>query len=164
MKKKKKKSSKKLDLEAFEKELNEAKAKEDPDDEGDDGEGLAEIDEAELGDDPFAQGADAPTGLDAGNEPWLKSDRDYTYPEVHFPLQSLPNYQLVIKPSTAFTAFLRISARFQPLTPNIDWQALHNCSSIHPQRRQQKVHLRKRHRHLQANAQTARACHSVLIC
>ena len=84
MKKKKKKSSKKIDLEAFEKELNESKAKDEIDDEGegDDGEGLAEIDEAELGDDPFAQGADAPTGVDAGNEAWLKSDRDYTYPEV----------------------------------------------------------------------------------
>jgi len=82
MKKKKKKSSKKIDLEAFEKELNESKAKDEADDEGDDGEGLVEIDEAELGDDPFAQGADAPTGVDAGNEPWLKSDRDYTYPEL----------------------------------------------------------------------------------
>jgi translation initiation factor 2 subunit 2 len=82
MKKKKKKSSKKIDLEAFEKELNESKAKDAAEDEGDDGEGLAEIDEAELGDDPFAQGADAPTGVDAGNEPWLKSDRDYTYPEL----------------------------------------------------------------------------------
>jgi translation initiation factor 2 subunit 2 len=87
MKKKKKKSSKKIDLEAFEKELNESKAKDEADDEGDDGEGLAEIDEAELGDDPFAQGADAPTGVDAGNEPWLKTDRDYTYPEVRFLLQ-----------------------------------------------------------------------------
>jgi len=82
MKKKKKKSSKKIDLEAFEKELNESKAKDAAEDEGDDGEGLAEIDEAELGDDPFAQGAEPPTGVDAGNEPWLKTDRDYTYPEL----------------------------------------------------------------------------------
>jgi len=81
MKKKKKSKSKKIDLEAFEKELQETVAK-DADDDGDiDGEHLADVDEAELGDDPFAQ-TDGPTGLDAGNEPWLKSDRDYTYPEL----------------------------------------------------------------------------------
>lgn len=81
MKKKKKSKSKKLDLEAFEKELQETAAKDADDDGGDDGEHLADLDETELGDDPFAQ-ADGPTGLDSGNEPWLKSDRDYTYPEV----------------------------------------------------------------------------------
>ena len=41
-----------------------------------------EIDDAELGDDPFAQAGDVPAGIDAGNEPWLDSDRDYTYQEV----------------------------------------------------------------------------------
>lgn len=81
MKKKKKSKSKKIDLEAFEKELQETAAK-DADDDGEiDGEHLADLDEAELGDDPFAQ-ADGPAGLEAGNEAWLKSDRDYTYPEV----------------------------------------------------------------------------------
>lgn len=91
--KKKKKSSKKkaaFDLDAFEKELNESKAKSSTvaDDEDDDGEPvntthLDDIDEAELGEDPFAQ-SDAPVGLDAGNEAWLQSDRDYTYQEVCF--------------------------------------------------------------------------------
>jgi len=81
MKMKKKKASKKIDLEAFEKELEESRAK-DADDEVDGGRDLAEIDEAELGDDPFVRGAEAPTGVDAGNEPWLKSDRDYTYAEL----------------------------------------------------------------------------------
>ena len=81
--KKKKKSSKKKAMEEFEKELNESKEK-DEDDEagGDDGQHLDDIDEAELGDDPFARGQDAPTGIDAGNEPWLNSDRDYNYQEV----------------------------------------------------------------------------------
>ena len=95
MKKKKKSSKKKanFDLEAFEKELNDSKAKSAPkaedganDDEDDgpepDGSHLDNIDEAELGDDPFAHAADAPVGVDAGTEAWLKSDRDYTYPEV----------------------------------------------------------------------------------
>ncbi|KZT64988.1 eukaryotic translation initiation factor 2 beta [Daedalea quercina L-15889] len=81
--KKKKKSSKKkaaLDMEAFEKELNEAKAK-DADEEEGGVEGPAEVDEAELGDDPFARN-EATVSMDAGNEPWLNSDRDYTYQEL----------------------------------------------------------------------------------
>ncbi|KAF8888886.1 translation initiation factor [Infundibulicybe gibba] len=101
--KKKKKSSKKkaaFDLEAFEKEINDSKAKASSssaptgtstpgaaDDDDDDGEQpntahLDAMDEAELGDDPFARAADAPVGVDAGTESWLKSDRDYTYPEL----------------------------------------------------------------------------------
>ncbi|KIM41308.1 hypothetical protein M413DRAFT_445340 [Hebeloma cylindrosporum] len=93
MKKKKKSSKKKanFDLDAFEKEIGESKAKAskteggyDDDDEGPepDGSHLDNIDEEELGDDPFAQAGDAPVGLDAGTEPWLKSDRDYTYQEL----------------------------------------------------------------------------------
>ena len=42
---------------------------------------MQEVDETELGDDPFARGGEG-VSLDAGNEPWLKSDRDYTYEEV----------------------------------------------------------------------------------
>jgi len=92
MKKKKKSSKKKaaFDLDAFEKELNDSKtkAKEDVGEEDDedgpapDGTHLENVDEAELGDNPFAQPGEAPVGIDAGNEAWLKSDRDYTYPEV----------------------------------------------------------------------------------
>ncbi len=87
MKKKKKSTKKKaaFDLDAFEKELQAAPAAGDDDDEDGpepDGAHLDDIDEAELGDDPFAQAGDAPVGVDAGNEPWLKSDRDYTYQEV----------------------------------------------------------------------------------
>ncbi|OCH91189.1 hypothetical protein OBBRIDRAFT_792592 [Obba rivulosa] len=80
--KKKKKSSKKkaaLDMQAFEKELNESKAKDADEEDGEEGE--IEVDEAELGEDPFAR-AEGTISLDAGNEPWLKSDRDYTYPEL----------------------------------------------------------------------------------
>ncbi|CCM04499.1 uncharacterized protein FIBRA_06679 [Fibroporia radiculosa] len=81
--KKKKKSSKKkatLDMEAFEKELNDAKVKDVEDEEGGE-DALAEIDEAELGDDPFVRTESAIT-LDSGTEPWLGSDRDYMYPEL----------------------------------------------------------------------------------
>jgi len=81
IKKKKKKSTKKA-MEDFEKELNEAKAKDDADEgEPDDGEHLNDVDEADLGDDPFARN-EAPAGIDSGTEPWLGSDRDYTYSEV----------------------------------------------------------------------------------
>ncbi|KAG6906064.1 hypothetical protein DXG01_016066 [Tephrocybe rancida] len=94
--KKKKKSSKKkaaFDLDAFEKEINDSKAKSAassssaPAEDDDDAEGpepthnLDHLDDADLGDDVFAQG-DAPVGVEAGNEAWLKSDRDYTYPEL----------------------------------------------------------------------------------
>lgn len=80
--KKKKKSTRKKAMEDFEKELNEAKAKDEAEEaEADDGEHLNELDEADLGDDPFARN-EAPAGIDSGTEPWLGSDRDYTYPEL----------------------------------------------------------------------------------
>jgi translation initiation factor 2 subunit 2 len=81
---KKKSKSKKaaLDMEAFEKELKETKARDgdDDDEEVPHGEDL-EID-GDIGEDVFAQG-EAPQGIESGNEAWLKSDRDYIYPEVH---------------------------------------------------------------------------------
>lgn len=65
--------------------MNETKAKDAVDEDEDgaeiNGEALEHIDEAELGDDPFAR-AEAPADVDSGNEPWLKTDRDYTYKEV----------------------------------------------------------------------------------
>ncbi|CAL1710202.1 unnamed protein product [Somion occarium] len=82
--KKKKKTSKKkaaIDMEAFEKELNESKAKEAEEEEAPDGKHLEELDETELGEDPFARGEGA-VSVEAGGEPWLGSDRDYTYLEV----------------------------------------------------------------------------------
>jgi len=85
--KKKKKSSKKkaaFDLEAFEKVLQESKSKDanaDEEEDVPDGEHLNDIDEAELGDDVFDRN-EAPTGVDQGTEPWLGSDRDYTYQEL----------------------------------------------------------------------------------
>ncbi|KAF9224903.1 hypothetical protein BS17DRAFT_879692 [Gyrodon lividus] len=83
--KKKKKTSKKKAMEDFEKELNESKSKEAgegaEDVDIDDGEHLNDIDETELGDDPFAR-SEVPAGVDSGSEPWLTSDRDYTYQEL----------------------------------------------------------------------------------
>jgi len=84
--KKKKKSSKKkaaFDLEAFEKELGDAKKEggEGDEDEEITGEHLNNLDEAELGENVFAAG-DAPAGVDSGAEPWLGSDRDYFYQEL----------------------------------------------------------------------------------
>jgi len=101
MKKKKKSSKKKavLDMEAFEKELNEskkdsaegAKPKKGADEEEEDEDvpvdtsHLDNVDEAELGDNPFSR-PDAPVGVDAGTEAWVSSDREYTYPEVCSPV------------------------------------------------------------------------------
>ena len=85
LKKKKKKSSKKVafDMEAFEKELSESKAKDADDEDGEEGGAIEEYDEAELGDDPFARAGES-VALDVGTEPWLGSDRDYTYAEVRY--------------------------------------------------------------------------------
>jgi len=71
-------------LEAFEKELQESKSKDanaDDDEDIPDGEHLNDIDETELGDDVFDR-SDAPASVDQGTEPWLGSDRDYTYQEL----------------------------------------------------------------------------------
>ncbi|KAF8646628.1 hypothetical protein AX16_007128 [Volvariella volvacea WC 439] len=85
---KKKKKSKKaaFDIDAFEKELQESKPTkaaggDEEDEDGDVPTGAhLDNDDADLGDNPFAH--EAPAGVDAGTEPWLKSDRDYTYPEL----------------------------------------------------------------------------------
>ena len=68
-------------MKAFEDELNEAKTK---NGEGEDVDGapIDEVDEAELGDDPFARANEQIAAVDAGGEAWLGSDRDYTYAEV----------------------------------------------------------------------------------
>jgi len=83
--KKKKKSSKQKTssgMEAFMKALNESTTKDAEEEDVPDGSHLDEVDETELGDDPFARAGEGAVGLDAGSEPWLKSDRDYTYPEL----------------------------------------------------------------------------------
>jgi translation initiation factor 2 subunit 2 len=79
--KKKKKSKKKpaFDMEAFEKELKES-AKDGEDEDEDAPREDLEI-EGDIGDDVFAQG-EAPSGVESGSEAWLKSDRDYYYPEL----------------------------------------------------------------------------------
>lgn len=136
--KKKKKSSKKkaaFDLDAFEKELNDSKAKTSTaaDDEEDDGPAdtshLDNIDDAELGDDPFAQG-DAPVGVDAGTEAWLKSDRDYTYQEVCDPSSA---HFASAKSPTAPHAILLITTRRQPVPAlYVITKTVHNRTALHP--------------------------------
>jgi len=87
IKKKKKKKKAAFDLEAFEKELSVSKVKEeepDADEAGGepDGRHLEDVNEEDLGEDVFAQSHEAPSGADLQNEPWLSSDRDYTYQEL----------------------------------------------------------------------------------
>jgi translation initiation factor 2 subunit 2 len=88
--KKKKKSSKKktnFDMEAFEKELKSSSTADPAADADDDVEPTPAVDlddDADLGDDPFAQpsAGEVLASVSSGNEAWLSSDRDYTYPEV----------------------------------------------------------------------------------
>jgi translation initiation factor 2 beta subunit (eIF-2beta)/eIF-5 len=92
---KKKKKKKDYNMEEFERELGDMsiskpkKKKEvkiaDDEDEEDvpDGAEFEDIDEIELGDNPFAMGAGGSLGAgSADTETWLSSDRDYTYQEV----------------------------------------------------------------------------------
>ncbi|KAG9085173.1 hypothetical protein FRC06_003710 [Ceratobasidium sp. 370] len=83
IKKKKKKSGKKaaFDLEAFEKELAGSAKPKDGEDDDDDGAGdeIKMLDEADLGEDVFAQPT---TEGGAIVETWHGTDRDYTYPEL----------------------------------------------------------------------------------
>jgi len=76
-----------FDIEAFEKELSESKAKDeevDADEAGGepDGRHLDDVNEEDLGEDVFAQSHETPAGVDSQIEPWLSSDRDYTYQEL----------------------------------------------------------------------------------
>ncbi|KAJ7273671.1 translation initiation factor [Mycena haematopus] len=87
--KKKKKSKKKanFDLEAFEKELKSTSGADAGGDADDDVEPTPAVDlddDADLGDDPFAQPSvsEVLASVSSGNEAWLGSDRDYTYPEL----------------------------------------------------------------------------------
>jgi len=84
LKKKKKKKKANLDMEAFEKELKSSSAVDPDADEDADPTPTADLDDdADLGDDPFANpSGDVPTSVGIGNEAWLKSDRDYLYPEL----------------------------------------------------------------------------------
>jgi translation initiation factor 2 subunit 2 len=92
---KKKKKKKDYNMEEFERELGDMsiskpkKKKEvkiaDDEDEEDvpDGADFEEMDEMDLGDNPFAMGAGSSLGAGSTDtEPWLSSDRDYTYQEV----------------------------------------------------------------------------------
>lgn len=85
LKKKKKKSTKKanIDMEEFERQLGEAKSKDEDEEELEDGNAAAfdDIDETEHGDNPFAR-PEEPVQNGDDSQPWLGSDRDYTYPEV----------------------------------------------------------------------------------
>ena len=164
IKKKKKSSKKKANLEEFERQLDESrsKAKEDGDeeDEGPDGERtLDHLEDADLGDDPFAAGGGGGAGAEgaAGDEPWLKSDRDYTYQEVRRAIQLK---SLSLTAPAAADALLLAPARRQPRPPVLIRKAVHHRAPLDPQRREQEDDLCQRHRHLQADAQTgARPTH-----
>ena len=132
LKKKKKKSSKKVafDMEAFEKELSESKVKEAEDEDGEEGGALEEYDEADLGDDPFARAGEAVT-LESGTEPWLGSDRDYTYAEVRLLSRSLRLYSADTTHASpsAPPPLLRPATRVESSASRIIRQALHDCAA-----------------------------------
>ena len=126
-------------MEAFEKELNESRAK---DGEGEDADGapIDDVDEAELGDDPFARGGEAAV-VDAGGEAWLNSDRDYTYAEVRF--AALPHVRLYAHFTCliAAPALLWPAARVEPRPLKHCRQATHTRTTTTYEGRKQKDSL-----------------------
>lgn len=109
-------------MEAFEAELHEAKATSSKAADGDEEEGAdgddaprgEDIDiDGDIGDDVFAAG-EAPVGLESGSEAWLKSDRDYTYPEVLV----LHSYEAWGDADGTHSSFLHVSSHiYMPPTP-----------------------------------------------
>lgn len=96
---KKKKKKKDYNMEEFERELGDMSiskpkkkkevkiADEEDDEDVPDGAEFEDIDEMELGDNPFAMGAGSSLGAGSADaESWLGSDRDYTYQEVGYHL------------------------------------------------------------------------------
>lgn len=144
---KKKKKKKNLAMEEFEKEFGDApdaapvkpkkkKAVEESDDEAggdDDEEGefddVGVIDEEELGDNPFANSG----GRGDADEPWLDSDRDYTYEEVNS-----CSHLFVSKFNQILLAPLPIlppSACTKPVTRLFIFETLHPRPTFDPPRR-----------------------------
>ena len=123
-KKKKKKSVKKaaFDLEAFEKELGDAPPSDDASD--------AASDDGDLGDDPFAA-PDGPAAVEHGREPWLASDRDYTYSEVRRARLARAAADRAAAPAP----LLHRAPRVEPVAPLRGGQALHDRAARDPARR-----------------------------
>ena len=146
---KKKKKKKNLAMEEFEKEFGDApdaaqskpkkkKVVEESDDEAAGGEededgdfdDVADIDEEELGENPFANSGG---GRGDAEEPWLSSDRDYTYEEVRNRLTSTE----LIDTDTVFSSYSPVSSasythktpRSHPLLRN-DILSLHLRSTV----------------------------------
>jgi hypothetical protein len=124
-------------MEAFEAELHEAKATSSKTADGDEEEGAdgddaprgEDIDiDGDIGDDVFAAG-EAPVGLESGSEAWLKSDRDYTYPEVLI-LYSCEAWVMLMAHIPASYTFLRTSTCRQPRPPQLYWKEIHHRTSF----------------------------------
>jgi hypothetical protein len=164
-------------MEEFERELGgmsiskpkkkkEVKIAEDEDEEEvPDGAEFEEIDETELGDNPFAMGAGGAVGAgSADTELWLGSDRDYTYQEVGaLPLRLCHNGQIInANPCLAAAKpLLPLAPRRQPRSRALWFEAVHPRAALDPPGRQQALRVREHRRHLPAHAPAARARHRV---
>ena len=77
-----------------------------------DGHHLDDVNEEDLGEDVFAHSHEAPAGVDTQNEPWLSSDRDYTYQEVSIEVRSRVPLCLCNPPAPS--TFLRSTPCLEP--------------------------------------------------
>ena len=138
LKKKKKKKKAAFDLEAFEKELSQSKAKDeeaDVDEAGGepDGRHLDDVNEEDLGEDVFAHPHETPTSVDPQNEPWLASDRDYTYQEVNS--ETHPYAPPYLHDRVASSTILRSTSRLESRSFLLQHQTLHYRSPANHARR-----------------------------
>lgn len=151
MKKKKKSKKAAFDLEAFEKELEDASkpTEADADEDGEDGPAPAiDYDDEELGEDVFAAPAGGGGGDSFGDavETWHGTDRDYTYAEVRL--------SFILRTCVITDDYLYISAprphNEDPPRPKsrafLRWreETIHHRPAFRSPRRKQEDHLRQR--------------------
>ena len=106
-----------------------------------DGIHLDDVNEEDLGEDVFAQAHEIPAGVDSQNEPWLSSDRDYTYQEVSPGTYS--RIPLYLPNRVASSTFLCPTSCLEPRSFLFQYQTLHHCSPTNHARRKQEIHLRQ---------------------
>jgi hypothetical protein len=84
--------------------------------------------------------------VDTQTEPWLSSDRDYTYQEVSSNYGSF--HSVVLTSSAASPQILRTTPRLEPCPFLFQYKTLHYRSPTNYARRQQEINLCQYSRHL----------------
>jgi hypothetical protein len=109
-----------------------------------DGADFEDLDETELGYNPFAMGAGGSAVAGSiDTEPWLGSDRDYTYQEVHlYPSSSLLSRHTDMNLClTAPESLLSLPPCCKPCSRPLRFETIHPRPTLDPQGRQQALRI-----------------------